>query len=303
MDDALQIGIRLCQYALLGLLFGLPLFAVYGLDRAARSNLRLPQLVARGAALALLISALGLAVVAAGMAGVPLAAVDRSTVTLVATMPGVGTGWQIRTGALLLLLGGAVFLGRSAHFAPFAALTGGVALASLAATGHAAMAEGPAATVHLLADIAHLLAAGAWIGALAGLSWLLWRPASRLTVATAHRALAGFATAGTLIVGVLVVSGMVNAWQTVGPGQFLALGDTGYGRLLLVKLGLFTLMLGLAAAHRFRLTPALALAVPHLGGALAWLRGGLALEIALGVMVLAAVAWLGTLTPPIAQAG
>ena len=212
--------------------------------------------------------------------------------------------WQIRTGALLLLLGSTVFLGRSAHFALFAALTGGVALASLAATGHAAMAEGPAATVHLLADIAHLLAAGAWIGALAGLSWLLWRPASRLTVATAHRALAGFATAGTLIVGVLVVSGMVNAWQTVGPGQFLALGNTGYGRLLLVKLGLFTLMLGLAAAHRFRLTPALALAVPHdPRAALARLRGGLALETALGVMVLAAVAWLGTLTPPIAQAG
>src|SRR3546814_15811165 len=45
----------------------------------------------------------------------------------------------------------------------------GGGLSSLAWSGHGAATEGGAGMVHLGADILHLLAAGAWVGALAAL--------------------------------------------------------------------------------------------------------------------------------------
>ena len=60
-------------------------------------------------------------------------------------------------------------------------------------------------------------------------------------------------------------------------------------------------MLGLAAANRYRLTPALNRGLnTRLGQdkALADLRRSLAIETALGLGVLALVAWFGTLPPP-----
>jgi putative copper resistance protein D len=63
-----------------------------------------------------------------------------------------------------------------------------------------------------------------------------------------------------------------------------------------VKLALFAGMLALAAAHRWRLVPALAAAG---GGSntVRVLRRTLALEAALGLAVLGVVAVLGTLEP------
>lgn len=71
--------------------------------------------------------------------------------------------------------------------------------------------------------------------------------------------------------------------------------------MLIAKLGLFVLMLGLAAANRFRLTPALGSVLD--GGenprrVLAWLRRSVVAEMAIGILVLGMVAWMGTLAPP-----
>ena len=74
-------------------------------------------------------------------------------------------------------------------------------------------------------------------------------------------------------------------------------------QLLSVKLALFIAMLGLAAANRFRHTPAfgrvLAAHEPP-DRALAALRRSVAYETALGLAVLALVAGFGTLPPPAA---
>src|SRR3546814_13154080 len=75
---------------------------------------------------------------------------------------------------------------------------------------------------------------------------------------TAHRALAGFATAGTVIVGLVIVTGIVNSYALIGPQNMSGLFQSAYGQLLLIKLVLFGLMLALAASNRFSLTPALA---------------------------------------------
>src|SRR3546814_17015770 len=67
--------------------------------------------------------------------------------------------------------------------------------------------------VHLGADILHLLAAGAWVGALAALLLMASRASptdDAVYVRALHRALDGFAGVGTAIVGLIVVTGFVN---------------------------------------------------------------------------------------------
>lgn len=115
-----------------------------------------------------------------------------------------------------------------------------------------------------------------------------------------HRALHGFGTVGTIVVTTLVVTGPINAWLLVGPGNVSTLGTTLYGRLLLAKLALFVAMLGLAALNRFWLTPrfeASIAAVDH-RGALGALRRSLAVETASITTILTLVAWFGMLEPP-----
>jgi putative copper resistance protein D len=111
-----------------------------------------------------------------------------------------------------------------------------------------------------LADAIHLLAAGIWLGALAGLLLMLLRLVARFDddhVRRSHAALAGFATVGTITVGLIVLTGMVNRWFFVGPANFWSVGESVYGQLLLAKLGLFAMMLALAAGNRFKLSSAL----------------------------------------------
>ena len=64
-----------------------------------------------------------------------------------------------------------------------------------------------------------------------------------------------FSTLGTVSVATLMASGIVNAWILVGSVH--ALFVTEYGRLLMLKLGVFAIMLVFAAVNRFWLTPRL----------------------------------------------
>jgi putative copper resistance protein D len=94
------------------------------------------------------------------------------------------------------------------------------------------------------------------------------------------------------VVATLVLSGILN------PG-FLSSLKTAYGQVLLVKLVLFGAMLFLAVANR-RHTPRLSAALDSVTGlkiAVGALRRTLLAETALAILVLAAVAWLGTLSP------
>ena len=180
------------------------------------------------------------------------------------------------------------------------ALGGAVALGSLAWSGHGIMDDGRTGTVHLVADIVHLLAAGVWIGALASLLWML-ATARDDSTATSHQALAGFASVGTASVALVVASGLINSWLLVGPKNLFSLGTSLYGQLLLIKLALFAGMVSLAASNRFRLTPALGAARTPGDShyALQRLRLSLTLEAFAALAVLGLVAWLGTLEPPV----
>ena len=113
----------------------------------------------------------------------------------------------------------------------------------------------------------------------------------------------GFSLVGTIIVALLILTGTVNGWFLVGPGNIASLGQSTYGLLLIAKLLLFAGMLGLAALNRYRLTPALAQAIEEEDAprAQALLRASLVVEGGLAIVILGLVAWLGTLSPPMSM--
>lgn len=287
MSEAVTIGIRFALYADLMLLFGLPLFTLYtplGRALGVTSSRALGVLALAGLSL----SALSIAAMTASMAGVGLAAVLLDDITAMVFETPMGRAWLVRIVALLLLVG--IVVAHSGRLVPM--LLAGLALGSLAWTGHGAAGEGRAGDLQLAGDIAHLLAAGAWLGALVGLSEMVF---GQTELPSAHKALDGFAKAGTLIVATIVASGVLSGFFLVGWAGVAQLPSTLYGQLLLIKIALFVGMLVLAALNRFRLTPALA---GGEGVTRSALRRSLVLETGAAFAILGLVAWLGTLEPP-----
>lgn len=308
MTELLNIGIRFALYATLMPLFGVPLFAVYGLtnyERQQASVFPLRRLTLMLASLALTLSILGMAILSASMAGTSLLGVDRATIGAMITETPVGHAWQIRVAALLVMLAIAIGKRETPAWLGLGVFAAGVALASLAWGGHGAAGEGTTGAVELMADVTHLLAAGVWIGALAAFLGLLFGSGARPTpdhLGLLHRCLARFSKVGTIAVLLITASGMVNVAILVGPSHLLSLGDTRYGRLLMFKLVLFGAMILLALANRFRLVPTLGASIAAGGEmtSLGALRRSLSIEAGTAVTILALVAWLGTLEPPTA---
>ena len=304
MTDGLNVALRFALYIDLMLLFGLPLFGLYALRGAERGPTG--PIAFRPVTVILSASAAGLSIFAflvmtASMAGVAIADVDSASLkSMIADTP-MGHAWLARMAVLAVALLGLASKRLEARAGlGLATLAGAVALASLAWAGHGAAGEGVVGAVQLVADIIHLAAAGAWLGALAALGLLVCRTAAADDVALAHRALDQFALVGTIIVGLIVATGAVNSYLLVGPGHVLALPSSLYGRLLLAKLALFAFMLGLAAANRYRHTPALRAAIRDGGTdqAVRALRRSLVVEASAAAAILGLVAWLGTLAPP-----
>jgi len=109
--------------------------------------------------------------------------------------------------------------------------------------------------------------------------------------------------AGSIIVALVLGSGLVNSWMLVGPQNMLTLPLTLYGQLLIAKLFLFAIMLALAATNRFTLTPALERAL-QIGGtyrAHRRLQISLIIELSLAAAIICLVAWLGTSEPPVSR--
>lgn len=297
MEDALVPAVRFGLYVVLGLLFGLPAFALYGMNAGERGCLRLRRHLAILAVAGLVLSALGLMALASAMAGVPMESVDADILTTVIAVPSIGTSVVVRVGLLLIVVASTLAMRSEAVLTVTAAVLGGAALATLAWGGHAAATEAPAGPIHLAADVVHLLAAGAWVGALVAFLRLARRRS--FDHVGACRMLTGFATSGTVIVATLLLTGIVNAWIVVGPDRAGDLLATVYGRVLAAKLALFMLMLALATLNRFRLAPRLA--DDESAASRRAIRRSLAVEAGAGFAILAIAAWLGVSVPPSAM--
>jgi putative copper resistance protein D len=300
------ILLRLVQYGAASILFGSSLFLLYALPRSGAlcaGSLSWPRPLVVAAAIVLLFATvLGLLAQTAIMAGSVAAALMPESLKAVVTEMELGRASVVRAaaagGAALVLLLPIASMPRWSMVAGLGAMATG----SFAWMGHGAATEGIGGLVHLLSDIVHSWAAAAWIGALCAFVFLLARPErSAEALRVTHRALRRFSGVGTGLVGVLLGTGLLNSWFLVGPENVERLLTTGYGLLLSLKLALFAGMLALASVNRFRLTPWLegTLGRPASGStAIRALRRSVMLETMLGLAVLGAVAWYGTLPPP-----
>lgn len=275
---------RWLHYVVVTALFGLALFRSY----APRTALEGPAAGRRLTASAVLALLSGLA-----WFYFSSAAMGGGLAEAAATMPTVLSGtdfgpmWMARLGLALGLCVPALQRTRRLH-----AAVAGLLLASLALTGHPRMHEGWVGWAHAADDAVHLLAAGAWLGALAAFLLLLRQAPDDVETA---RALAGFARTGSIAVAVLLATGVVNAGLILG--GIAPLLTTFYGRMLSLKIAAFVLMVALAGLNRFRLVPRLA--APRSDSAVGRLRFDVAAELALGVLVLLIVAVIGTLDPSV----
>jgi copper resistance protein D len=301
--------LRLIQYAGAMVLMGSSLFFVYALPKtgagSAAETSWARKLVGAGGALlavAALLSVPGQAIVLTESVTEGL---KVETLSAVVTGMDLGKAAVGRAGLAALAVILVLTLKPSRASWAITAALGALATASFAWMGHGAATEGPGGPVHLVSDILHGWAAAAWIGALLAFLLLLRTRTPTLDATAAlHRALHGFSGVGTVLVAVLVATGVINGWFLVGLDHLNGLWTTPYGRLLSLKLILFVAMLGFAAANRFQLTPALGRSLGSRDGeqaALAALRRSVVIETAIGLAVLALVAWFGALAPPTAM--
>jgi putative copper resistance protein D len=302
MLQAGLIASRFLQYSSVLLLFGAALFPVYGFGKASSVPGALRGALKRMLLLAVLVaffSLLAWFLFAAGtMAGSAGAMVDHSVLMIITDTMGFGHLWVARLALTAIL---AVILARWPSPISYwsAPPVSALLLASLAGTGHAQETQGAAGAWHVFADGAHLLAAGAWLGA-------LWPLAFELRTKEPDADQVGplllrFSSMGQIAVAVLLLSGVVNSWFLAG--SFGQLATTFYGQLLSLKIVLFLSMLAFAAVNRFWITTQFVGPSPPPDRALwlARLRKHIVAEQALGLLVLAVVSLLGTLQPAAAS--
>ena len=159
--------------------------------------------------------------------------------------------------------------------------------------------QGPTKLAHVTNQMVHLLAAGLWLGGLLPLAWLLGRarqPSSAAWISLARDVVPRFSRMGYVAVAALAATGAINSLLLVG--HIEALIDTPYGRLLSLKILLFSVMVVLALINRFRLLPRLR-REPEPSAPIAALARSVLCEQALGFAVLAVVSVLGTWPPAI----
>jgi putative copper export protein len=134
--------------------------------------------------------------------------------------------------------------------------------------------------------LVHLAAVHWWLGALFPLLALTYCAAPATVTAT----MKAFSRRAAWIVGTLLAAGVLLA--VILTGADLRLGA--YQQRLLIKLGLVTLLLTLAAINKLRLTPLLQ---TDYARGLARLRVSIRAEIAVAFFILAASAWLVSTAP------
>lgn len=177
-------------------------------------------------------------------------------------------------------------------------------LATYGGVGHAAASAQP--TLALLSDTAHLGAVTMWLGGLAVLTTALL-PSRRTEELAA--ALPRFSRIAMGAVAVLALTGIYQAWSQIGP--LPALWSTQYGRLLLLKIAGFLLLIGLGNLSRLAVRRRYAMPVAHAlsmsdtqvaedaeeDRMLSRLRRSVAVEVGIGAAVLALTAVLVSTAP------
>jgi copper resistance protein D len=181
------------------------------------------------------------------------------------------------------------------------AVLAAVLLTSLAGVGHASMHEGMTSVVHQAVQAIHLVAVGTWIGGLVPLGYVLGKASfGRAGEWTAYAAqvLPRFSRVGYFAVSLVLLSGGIIGWLMIG--SWSGLFDTLYGRVVLAKIFLFSLMTAIALFNRMYLTPQISAerkGAKRKPATLRLLWQSVAAEQGIALAVLAAASVLGTLQP------
>ena len=223
----------------------------------------------------------------------------------IATLLGTrwGVGWAIGvSGVVVAALGFQLVRRRREDVGWIMAAIGAAAAASSPAlTGHASATQ--PVGLAILTDVAHVLAASAWLGTLLTLLF------AALPLVRGPRSMAGLSS-GALVASlvrtfhpvaltcaaVVVASGLLSAWLRLP--TVASLWESTYGRILLLKLAFVAVVVILGAVNWRRLLPTLG----DDGAARRITRTATA-ELAVAALVLAVTAVLVSTSPPPPTAG
>lgn len=196
----------------------------------------------------------------------------------------LGEAFGLRVLGLILL--GSAFRGRG-ELATLSGVIGAtLAVCAFLLTGHTVDHPDRALLGPILA--VHVLIVAFWFGALPA----LYLATRRDSPAAAARLIDRFSARAIWLVPLILAAGIAMAAELAAGWTVF---EEPYGELLLVKIGGFAVLMGLAALNRWRLAPAVATAEPN---ALRALRVSVASEYILIVGVLAATAVMTTLFSP-----
>lgn len=164
-----------------------------------------------------------------------------------------------------------------------------VLVSGLSLSGHSGT-EWNANVLSELADWAHLVAGGIWVGGVATLALIVWPAAPELR----RSAFVGFSKLAVALVGVMVLAGLYLA--LVRLPAFSDLWTTGYGQVLLVKSAIVGIALAWGGVHHTFVRPRL-----EAGDQPPRVRWSLVGETAVAIAVLLVAAVLTNAAPPTPQ--
>lgn len=283
--DIAAIALAAAGFATVCQAAGASLFvAIYGGQMAA-SERCIRRLGAAAAAIGIVTVATRTVLEPAHLAGTAAGIADGSLHLLVMTSD-AGTAAALRLAGLGLI---ATMLCRRGKAAGTASVIGAVtACVSFALTGHTVAS--PARPLLLPLLTAHLALASFWFGAL----WPLRIVIRRESATGAGAILADYSRLATALVPALALAGIAMAAGLADP--LAAIPESPWGRLLLLKLAVFALLMGIAAANKLRLVPRLRAGDRDAAVAL---RLSITCEIVLILLIFAATAVAtGLFAPP-----
>jgi putative copper resistance protein D len=219
------------------------------------------------------------------------AALDLATLQNILSDTNMGGVWllqAIAAAGLVLAIG----VGSRHQFAA-TALCGGLLLACRAMFGHAIMGEGGMGKLLQANYAVHVLSAGAWLGALLPLAFIIWLLAGQgREHGTAIVALKHFSAAGQIMVVLAVASGVANTGLILG--RLPVTWWQPYQVLLAGKICLVGAMILLAVVNQLLIVPRIRAGKP---GAARLLACTATAELALGAGALVLVNLFGSYDP------
>lgn len=283
MPDLISVILRALSFVLLFQAAGVAIFvAIFG-RRLASSRASVCRLGQAAATAAIVLVAAHYALEAARMAGEMSGMWD-------AGLQGMAWNSSARAALICRLLGLLLIAvglrGGGGRWTVMA--VGGVLLATGAftLTGHTSVSMHRAALAALL--MFHLLVVAFWFGAL----WPLYLVSLRETPARASDTTERFTAAASWLVPVILLAGILMALLLLPNLQALSMP---YGELLIAKVVGFAVLMGLAAANKWRLGPALVQGTVQSGR---WFRRSVVAEYVLIAAVLTITAVMTSFFSP-----